>query len=633
MNLEIFIEFFQNLILLLAVSMLYIVFPIRQLKFSYIKKIIIGCIIGLVGVGIMSIPFELAPGIIFDLRAVLISITGMFFGFIPTILTAIITILFRIYNGGIGVLSGVTEIIISMILGLLWHHFRFKKVVSSNNKLRNLELFLFGFIIGIVSICSTAVLSWTIALKISISIIIIYPIATVLFGLIILRGIDYTNTNFRLKESEGRLDATLHSVSDGVITTDIEGNVTLINKSAEKILKHNSHDVIGKSINEFSDLLDKHERSLSPIKDKDGNVIGLVISIRDTSESNKQKERINYLLYHDELTGIYNRVFFDEELKVLDNEENLPLTILIGDVNGLKLVNDAFGHSMGDILLKKMSHEIKKSCRKDDIIARWGGDEFIILLAKTNEKEAEKICNNIISNCSKVKLADIDFSISLGYEIKHNFYENIMEVIKTAEDNMYKIKSIDSPSMRWNTINTILLTFHEKNEREQLHSNRVSELCKNIAAAMGLSENEINDLGIIGLMHDIGKIAIDDNILNKKDPLTDSEWKELKKHPSTGYRILSASNNMSFIAKYVLAHHERLDGTGYPYGLKENKIPLQSRILAIADSYDAMTSKRTYKNVLTKDLAVKELLRNSGTQFDADIVKVFIEDVLKTEIA
>jgi HD-GYP domain-containing protein (c-di-GMP phosphodiesterase class II) len=208
-----------------------------------------------------------------------------------------------------------------------------------------------------------------------------------------------------------------------------------------------------------------------------------------------------------------------------------------------------------------------------------------------------------------------------------------MEVIKKAEDNMYKIKSIDSPSMRWNTINTILLTFHEKNEREQLHSNRVSELCINIATAMGLSEKEISDLGIIGLMHDIGKIAIDDNILNKEERLSNEEWEELKKHPSTGYRILSASNNMAFIAKYVLSHHERLDGSGYPYGLKGNEIPLQSRILAIADSYDAMTSKRTYKDVLTKNLAVKELLRNSGTQFDSDIVKIFIEDVLKTEVA
>lgn len=231
------------------------------------------------------------------------------------------------------------------------------------------------------------------------------------------------------------------------------------------------------------------------------------------------------------MTGLYNRNFFDEELKRLDVDRSLPLSIIIGDVNGLKLTNDAFGHAMGDKLLKNMANKIKKTCRKDDVVARWGGDEFIILLPKTNEKEAESICNSIKSNCSKIRMANIDFSISVGYETKQNASESIRELIKHSEDNMYNLKSMESPSMRQNTVNTILLTLHEKNPRERLHSNRVSDLCKKIGIAMGLTEKEVSDLGIIGLMHDIGKIAIDDNILNKIVRLTDKEWKEIKRHP------------------------------------------------------------------------------------------------------
>ncbi|WP_415524670.1 HD domain-containing phosphohydrolase [Clostridium sp.] len=350
---------------------------------------------------------------------------------------------------------------------------------------------------------------------------------------------------------------------------------------------------------------------------------------RDISEQKQMEQKLEYLSYHDQLTGLYNRRFFKEELKRLDMEGNLPLSIVMGDVNGLKLINDSFGHIIGDELLKKVAEVIRKGCRADDIIARLGGDEFVILLPKTDTYETEQIVKRIKAIALKQKVNSVNVSISFGYEAKKNKEEKVQDVLKKAEDHMYKKKLFESPSMRGKTISAIIRTLHEKNKREEQHSFRTSELCKDMGKAICLPETEIEDLRTAGLLHDIGKIAIEENILNKQERLTDEEFEEIKRHPEIGYRILSTVNDMLEISEYVLAHHERWNGTGYPKGLEREKIPLQSRIISIADSYDAMTSERSYRSPLAEEVAIQELQTNSGTQFDPELVKVFIEKVLK----
>jgi len=373
------------------------------------------------------------------------------------------------------------------------------------------------------------------------------------------------------------------------------------------------------------------EDTAAPIIQENGEIMGAVIVFRDCSEKKKKQEEIIYLSYCDQLTDLYNRRYFEEKLKEIDTAENLPITLIMADVNGLKLVNDSFGHNLGDELLKKAAEVLKRGCRKRDIISRLGGDEFVAVLTETSSLQAEQIIKRINSIAANEKVGAIDISISFGYETKKNMEENIQDIFKNAEDYMYRHKLYESSSIRNKTIDLIMNTLYEKSYREMLHSKRVSELCEALAVRMNFDKDKVNQIKIAGLMHDIGKMGIDENILNKPDKLNDEERKEVKRHPEIGYRILSSSNDFSEIAEYVLKHHERWDGKGYPGGFKGEQISIQSRIIAIADAYDAMTSDRPYRKGLRIEDALEELKRCSGTQFDADIVDIFINMMVERQ--
>ena len=380
---------------------------------------------------------------------------------------------------------------------------------------------------------------------------------------------------------------------------------------------------------EISNIYYDYEMRIARLNEKE--VLSIV---RDVTTRKQMENELIRLSYKDQLTGLYNRRFFEEELIRLDSPENLPLTIIMGDVNGLKLINDSFGHGVGDELLQTVGDNITNSCRKGDVVARISGDEFVIILPRTDEKEAEDVVSRLRELNANTKLKDnklfnIEISVSFGIGTKYTMDTRISEVFKLSEDNMYKNKLFEGPSMRSKTIDTIISALYELSKGEEEHSRRVSKISQEICKALGMKEDMIKKVKKVGLLHDIGKIAISKAVLDKPGSLTESEWEEMKKHPEIGYRILSTVNEMSEIAEYTLSHHERYDGQGYPKGLKGEEIPLISRIIAIADSYDAMASDRVYRKALPRDKIVKEFKRNAGTQFDPYLTRIFVEDVLK----
>ena len=349
---------------------------------------------------------------------------------------------------------------------------------------------------------------------------------------------------------------------------------------------------------------------------------------RNIDERKKMEQLMLNMSYYDQLTGLYNRRFYEEELKRLDSERNLPISLLMADVNGLKLMNDAFGHKAGDLFLKKTANILKSECRSGEIIARIGGDEFVILLPKIDIEEAGKLASRIDAAILNEKVDNAILSISIGCATKHNVSETIDQIFKEAEDDMYRHKLSESSGVRSKTIKLVMNSLFEKNKREMLHSTRVSKLCEAISRNMNFDKEDVDQIRTAGMVHDIGKIAVSENLLHKDGRLDEDEWKEIKRHSETGYRILSSANEFSEIADYILFHHERWDGKGYPKGLKGNKIPVQSRIICVADAFDAMTSERCYRKIFSLAEAAVEIRRCAGTQFDPEIAKIFIEKVL-----
>jgi len=353
------------------------------------------------------------------------------------------------------------------------------------------------------------------------------------------------------------------------------------------------------------------------------------VLVSDITERKKNEEMLRHLSYHDQLTELYNRRFFEEELKRLDTPRNLPLSIIMADINGLKLINDSFGHTIGDEYLVSLAKILKCACRADEIIARLGGDEFGIVLSRTDAAEATMIINRLKDQISQTKVAGILLSVSFGCETKENADQPISETIASAENHMYTHKIVERASMRSKTVEMIMSALFEKSDREAQHSQRVSELCEEIAVRMQFDHDDVEQIRMAGLVHDIGKIGINEAILNKGANLDDNEWVSMKRHPESGWRILNTKVEFSEVAQFALCHHERFDGNGYPKGLKGDEIPIQSRIIAVADAFDAMTSERSYRKPLRFDVAIQELRKCSGRQFDPKIVDIFIDIVSK----
>lgn len=363
----------------------------------------------------------------------------------------------------------------------------------------------------------------------------------------------------------------------------------------------------------------------APVINKKGEVLGIVGLARNITSQKKLEDRLRYLSYNDALTGIYNRTYFEEKIRELNNEQHLPLGIIMGDVNGLKLVNDSLGHLEGDKLLKSIAGVLNKACGDKGYVFRWGGDEFMILLPNCNEYSCERMVEKIRSECKKDDYSYIELSIALGEVVKHSLEEDIDKCIKEVEERVYRQKLLEHNSVRSSMMNSLKKSLEAKNMETEEHTERVESYALEIGKRYGFKSSQMDELMIIARLHDIGKIAIEEDILLKPGPLTTNEFEVMKTHAEKGFRIINASSEIINVAKCVLTHHEKWDGSGYPLGIAGEEIPLMARIIAIADAYDVMTHDRVYRKAMNKEEAIKELKRCAGTQFDPVLVELFLK--------
>ncbi|NLB51870.1 MAG: diguanylate cyclase, partial [Syntrophomonadaceae bacterium] len=347
----------------------------------------------------------------------------------------------------------------------------------------------------------------------------------------------------------------------------------------------------------------------------------------EVMERKAAEEKMAYFSLHDALTGLYNRTYFEEEMHRLSNERAGNVGLIMCDVDGLKLINDSMGHDNGDSLLMATANLIKSCFRSNDVVARVGGDEFAVLIPNCTTEILESAYNRLQESASESELSwqGLPLSLSIGVAMRSNPSVPLTEIYKEADNNMYRQKLYRSQSARSAIVQTLMKALEARDFITEGHAERLQVMLADLGTKLGLSDRNIVDLRLLAQFHDIGKVGLPDRILFKPEPLTPDERKEMQRHSEIGHRIALSSPDLIHISDWILKHHEWWNGAGYPLGLKKEDIPLECRILAVADAYDAMTSHRPYRQALSKEAAVIELRRCAGIQFDPYLIDQFIE--------
>jgi len=461
----------------------------------------------------------------------------------------------------------------------------------------------------------------------------------------------------QLEDSKNSLQLLLDSTAEGVYGIDTDGICTFCNAGAARMLGYDGPEqLVGKRMHSLM----HHSRadgSPMPVEDcrilralgsgqgthaddevfwlrdgssieieyrsypqfRDGKVIGAVISFMDNAERRRAQEHIYYLTYHDSLTGLHNRPYFEEALTRLDTRQNLPISIVFGDVNGLKLTNDVMGHAAGDLLLKRAAEALRRICRDDDVVARVGGDEFAVILPRTSAAAAAKVVARIKRELADTQAPLINASVSMGTDTKTEPDEDIERVMSSAESAMYREKTVNRKATATETIKTIIDALHAKSPRDGAHSHSVSLLCERIGRQLRLPEVDVRRLREAGYLHDIGKAVLDADLINKRSPLTKEEALKIEQHPMVGYRILNLFDETADLAEIALCHRENWDGSGYPTGLRGEQIPLLARVVRVADQFDALTTEYAGAPISASE-ALTQIQERAGQAYDPAVV-------------
>ncbi|MDR3566348.1 MAG: diguanylate cyclase [Negativicutes bacterium] len=450
----------------------------------------------------------------------------------------------------------------------------------------------------------------------------------------------------------------LENMTDGYFRTDKEGCITMLNPAVVRMLEYISEEeLLGKPVQQFwyhpaeragylaqlakkgfvtdySLVLRKKAGIPIPISlsshyyfDENERILGTEGIIRNISERQKAEEQLKYVGYHDSLTELYNRAYFNWYLKELEIQPPKSLGLIIIDVDGLKVVNDTLGHETGDALLQYTAQVLRQAFA-GGVVARIGGDEFAVVLADIDEQQIDTAVSGLREAAeSKRYFADgasLPLQLSCGYSLEQGPAYNMRNLFIMADRMMYREKLCQAAGRRGTIIKSLKEMLSARDYITEGHASRMQSFAVALAQKANVHSSHLSDIGLFAQFHDIGKVGIPDGILKKPGPLTEEERKIMQIHTEIGHRIATASDELAPIADWILKHHERWDGKGYPLGLSGEDIPLESRILAIVDAYDAMTNDRPYRKALSVEEAVKEVRRCAGSQFDPKLVDLFL---------
>lgn len=351
----------------------------------------------------------------------------------------------------------------------------------------------------------------------------------------------------------------------------------------------------------------------------------VLLIIRDITEQVTLERTLRHMAEKDSLCDVYNRRFFENYLSNFNQKEQNGFTILIIDIDGLKLINDTLGHYIGDQMIITVSDIIKKCFDDIGIISRIGGDEFGVIMENQTIQVIESGLKQLHLLISKYNHDNTDYTLSLsnGYGYHSEGILDVKTLYQLADNNMFQNKLLKSSSVKNNLVKTLMKTLEAKDYITEGHADRMETLATQIGQELSLTQSMIDRIQLLTKFHDIGKVGIPDSILKKPGSLTPDEWKIMRTHSHIGERIANESSELRDISHLILKHHEKWDGTGYPLGISGTDIPIECRILAIVDTFDAMTNDRPYRKALSYETAIAEIKANRGKQFDPMLVDLF----------
>ena len=396
---------------------------------------------------------------------------------------------------------------------------------------------------------------------------------------------------------------------------------------------------------------------------------------QDRQKLAKLQKRFKRLSLEDSHTGLYNHRYLmyriDAEF-ARAKRFNLPLSIMMMDIDYFKSVNDTYGHRFGDVVLRQFATQLKRILRKVDVIARFGGDEFVIILIGTDAPIAKSIGQKIIEELGERAFSNKKYSINLKVSLGLSSYPDPkihrgMDLIDMADKRLNEAKELGGGRLVWSAhakagysefgredaqvftlkkkianlakranqslveaIYALAKTMEFKDHYSAQNVEKSMFYAQEIAKALDFVPREVELIGHAAILHDLGKIGIRESVLFKKGNLARREYEKIKMHPQIGVDILRPVHFLRDVIPWILHHHERWDGKGYPDGLKGEDIPLGSRIIAVTDAYQALISNRSYRKAYGSKKVLKILNAESGTKFDPRVVDLFLE-ILKSE--